>query len=165
MKKTTMFPLAIFFLLSTGILLNPTYSYGKKDKRSITETPSAPLSTADRIKVDGIEYEIITHPATDAKTPIKSQSVSVHYTGWIKNSDGSLGKKFDSSVDRNQPFNFVLGVQQVIAGWDKMVALMKVGQKVRVYIPAALAYGSRGHGAIIPKSADLIFDIELLKIN
>lgn len=164
MKKITLLPSTIFIFVNMIIFLNPITLHSKR-KPNTTATPSAATpSAADRVKVGGLEYEVLIQPNSDAKTPIKSQSVCVHYTGWLNN-NGQLGKKFDSSVDRNEPFNFVLGVGQVIEGWDKMVALMKVGQKVRVYIPAALAYGTRGHGSIIPKSADLIFDIELLKIN
>jgi FKBP-type peptidyl-prolyl cis-trans isomerase len=84
--------------------------------------------------------------------------VQVHYTGWLTNS-----VKFDSSRDRNQPFVFVIGTGQVIAGWDEGVATMKVGGKRQLVIPAALGYGARGSGAI-PANATLIFEVELLQI-
>ena len=90
--------------------------------------------------------------------------VSVHYTGWLQQPDGSAGKKFDSSKDRNDPFNFPLGAGHVIKGWDEGVQGMKVGGARRLIIPAALGYGARGAGGAIPPNATLIFDVELLGV-
>jgi len=86
----------------------------------------------------------------------------VHYTGWLQNPDGSAGRKFDSSKDRNDPFEFPLGEGQVIRGWDEGVAGMKVGGQRRLIIPAQLGYGDRGAGGVIPPKATLIFEVELL---
>ena len=92
--------------------------------------------------------------------PKTGDTVKVHYTGWL--TDGS---KFDSSVDRNDPFSFVLGIGQVIEGWDKGVATMHVGDKVRLTIPPAMAYGEAGYPGAIPPNATLVFEVELLGIS
>ena len=87
------------------------------------------------------------------------QTVKVHYTGWLEN-----GKKFDSSVDRGQPFSFPLGAGRVIKGWDEGVQGMKVGGKRKLIIPSNLGYGARGAGGVIPPNATLIFEVELLGV-
>ncbi len=128
----------------------------------------APLAgagkTADQVieMPDGLKY-------TDTKlgngaSATAGNKVSVHYTGWLSK-DGAKGSKFDSSDDRGQPFDFTLGAQQVIAGWDEGVAGMKVGGTRTLIIPPELGYGARGAGGVIPPNATLIFDIELLKVQ
>jgi peptidylprolyl isomerase len=106
----------------------------------------------------GMKYEILKEGT--GPSPKKGDSVTVHYTGWLED-----GTKFDSSVDRKQPFTFKLGVGQVIQGWDDGVATMKVGGKSKFYIPPELGYGSRGAGGVIPPNATLIFEVELLSIK
>ena len=91
---------------------------------------------------------------------VAGKTVNVHYTGWLEN-----GKKFDSSVDRGQPFSFPLGAGRVIKGWDEGVQGMKVGGKRKLTIPSDLGYGSRGAGGVIPPNATLIFDVELLGVR
>jgi FKBP-type peptidyl-prolyl cis-trans isomerase len=93
-------------------------------------------------------------------SPKTGDRVTVHYTGWLTN-----GTKFDSSVDRGQPFVFTIGRGQVIGGWDQGVATMKVGDKVRLTIPPELGYGARGAGGVIPPNATLIFEVELLGVG
>ena len=110
----------------------------------------------------GLQYEeLVTGEGAEAKA---GQHVTVHYTGWLRNDDGSLGAKFDSSKDRNDPFQFALGAGHVIRGWDEGVQGMKVGGSRRLTIPASLGYGARGAGGVIPPNATLIFDVELLGV-
>ena len=94
-------------------------------------------------------------------------NVSVHYTGWLYDAaaEGFKGKKFDSSVDRKQPFDFALGAGQVIQGWDEGFAGMKIGGKRTLIIPPEMGYGARGAGGVIPSNATLIFDVELLDVK
>jgi FKBP-type peptidyl-prolyl cis-trans isomerase FkpA len=94
----------------------------------------------------------------------KGQLVVVHYTGWLYN-NGAKGAKFDSSLDRGQPFMFTLGKGEVIQGWDDGVKGMKVGGKRTLVIPPAIAYGTRGAGNSIPPNATLIFEVELLDVK
>ena len=111
---------------------------------------------------DGLKY---TDTKTgDGATAKAGNKVSVHYTGWLSD-NGAKGNKFDSSVDRGQPFQFTLGAKQVIAGWDEGVAGMKVGGKRTLNIPPELGYGARGAGGTIPPNATLIFDVELLQVQ
>lgn len=97
-------------------------------------------------------------------TPQTGQTCVMHYTGWLYQ-DGKKGSKFDSSVDRGQPFEFPLGMGRVIKGWDEGVATMKIGGKRTLIIPPALGYGARGAGGVIPPNATLMFDVELLGVK
>ena len=103
----------------------------------------------------GLKFEDTT--MGEGMVASKGQTVSVHYTGWLEN-----GTKFDSSKDRDEPFEFKLGAGQVIRGWDEGVAGMKVGGVRRLTIPPQLGYGDRGAGGVIPPKATLIFEVELL---
>ena len=103
----------------------------------------------------GLQYEDIT--VGTGATAKAGNLVSVHYTGWLTD-----GKKFDSSKDRNEPFDFNLGAGQVIKGWDEGVQGMQVGGIRKLTIPAALGYGARGAGGVIPPNATLIFEVEFL---
>ena len=110
----------------------------------------------------GLQYEDTT--AGEGAEATKGQNVSVHYTGWLYN-NGEQGAKFDSSRDRNDPFEFSLGAGMVIKGWDEGVQGMKIGGQRTLIIPAALGYGARGAGGVIPPNATLKFDVELLKVG
>ncbi len=106
----------------------------------------------------GLEYEEIA--IGDGEAAAAGQNVKVHYTGWLTD-----GTKFDSSVDRGQPFGFALGQGMVIRGWDEGVAGMQVGGKRKLVIPPELGYGSRGAGGLIPPGATLVFEVELLGVG
>ena len=104
--------------------------------------------------------KIETIQSGNGASPKRGDTVTVHYTGWLTD-----GTKFDSSVDRDEPFSFVLGQGQVIAGWDQGVARMRVGEKARLTIPPELAYGEGGYPGAIPPRATLIFEVELLSTS
>jgi len=108
--------------------------------------------------------QIIDSKEGTGASPKPGQTCVMHYTGWLYE-NGQKGKKFDSSVDRNEPFEFPIGKQRVIAGWDEGVATMKVGGKRTLIIPPALGYGARGAGGVIPPNATLMFDVELLGVK
>jgi len=129
---------------------------------AFADTAAGPASTKGIKSVvmpSGLEYfDIKKGTGTEAKS---YKTVKVHYTGWL----ASNGKKFDSSVDRHEPFSFTLGAGQVIKGWDDGVAGMKVGGRRQLHIPAKLGYGDAGAGDAIPPGADLIFDVALLEVQ
>ncbi|MGC3985496.1 MAG: FKBP-type peptidyl-prolyl cis-trans isomerase [Pseudorhodoferax sp.] len=109
----------------------------------------------------GLQFEDTTVGSGAEAKP--GQHVTVHYTGWLYK-DGQQGAKFDSSRDRNEPFEFGLGAGMVIRGWDEGVAGMKVGGQRTLIIPPELGYGARGAGGVIPPNATLKFDVELLGV-
>lgn len=117
----------------------------KKDSKTVTTK-------------SGLQYVDIV--VGKGASPVAGKMVTVHYTGKLTN-----GKKFDSSVDRKEPFQFVIGVGQVIPGWDEGVMSMKIGGKRKLTIPSQLGYGARGAGPDIPPNATLIFDVELLNVG
>lgn len=127
----------------------------------------APMEHARVEKTEPKVTSTILKESKEGKSPTKGKKVTVHYTGWLANETGEprLDAKFDSSVDRNAPFSFIIGVGQVIKGWDDGVMNMKVGEKRRLVIPSELAYGTRGAGRVIPPNANLVFDVELLGVE
>ena len=110
----------------------------------------------------GLKY--IDHQVGDGDEAVGGKTVEVHYTGWLY-VDGERGSKFDSSLDRGQPFSFQLGAGQVIRGWDEGVQGMKVGGKRELIIPPDLGYGNRGAGRAIPPNTTLDFEVELLRVS
>lgn len=147
--------LLAFFLIMLSLTLAaplPAASEGKAGQK-------APAGKENVVKTSsGLEYVDLVEGK--GASPQKGQTVIVHYTGWLTD-----GKKFDSSLDRNEPFAFQIGVGQVIRGWDEGVSTMKVGGKRKLTIPPDLGYGNRGAGGVIPPNATLIFDVELLDIK
>lgn len=110
----------------------------------------------------GLQYEEIT-VGTGAEATTGA-TVSVHYTGWLQNEDGSAGNKFDSSKDRGDPLVFQLGAGYVIKGWDEGIQGMKIGGTRKLTIPSSLGYGASGAGGVIPPNATLIFEVDLLEV-
>ena len=132
---------------------------------SVVSMPTAAMAqTAGKAMTTASGLQIIDSTVGTGATPKPGQICVMHYTGWLYE-DGKKGKKFDSSVDRNEPFEFPIGQRKVIAGWDEGVASMKVGGKRTLIIPPALGYGARGAGGVIPPNATLIFDVELLDVK
>ena len=121
------------------------------------QSGGSPVTTSSGLQIKDIK-------AGTGASPKTGQTCVMHYTGWLY-VDGKKDKKFDSSVDRGQPFEFPIGTKRVIAGWDEGVASMKVGGKRELIIPPALGYGARGAGGVIPPNATLQFDIELIKVR
>jgi peptidylprolyl isomerase len=115
------------------------------------------MTTASGLQITDIK-------AGTGATPKTGQICVMHYTGWLYQ-NGAKGAKFDSSVDRGQPFEFPIGTGRVIKGWDEGVASMKVGGKRTLVIPPDLGYGARGAGGVIPPNATLIFEVELLGVK
>lgn len=137
---------------SHGALAQSDLAPQTKDTKPMTETTSATgLRITDTVAGTGA-------------SPKSGQTCVMHYTGWLYQ-DGVKGKKFDSSVDRGRPFEFTIGVGQVIKGWDEGVGTMKVGGKRTLIIPPALGYGARGAGGVIPPNATLLFEVELLGVK
>lgn len=127
----------------------PTAAAQKKESK-MTKTPS------------GLEYEDTV--VGNGASPKTGQTCVMHYTGWLYENT-TKGKKFDSSLDRGQPFEFAIGKGQVIQGWDEGVATMKVGGKRTLVIPPSIGYGARGAGGVIPPNATLLFEVELLGVK
>ncbi len=128
-----------------------------KASSPMTAPNPAPITTPSGLT-------IIDTKIGSGATPRPGQTCVMHYTGWLY-VNGAKGQKFDSSRDSGQPFEFRLGVHQVIAGWDEGIATMKVGGQRTLIIPPSLGYGSRGAGGVIPPNATLIFDVELLAVK
>ena len=130
---------------------------------TVMSDPSTAQSTAKPVTTSSGLQIIDTKVGTGA-SPRPNQTAVVHYTGWLY-TNGAKGQKFDSSVDRGEPFEFPVGQGRVIKGWDEGVATMKIGGKRTLIVPPGLGYGARGAGGAIPPNATLMFDVELLGVK
>jgi FKBP-type peptidyl-prolyl cis-trans isomerase len=137
-------------LAAASLLLGVTLAFADTSAGGPSKTTGTPVTTKSGLKY----WDLKKGTGAEAKA---GQMVKVHYTGWLTN-----GKKFDSSVDRGEPFEFHLGGGEVIKGWDEGVAGMKVGGKRQLQIPPDLGYGASGAGGVIPPNSTLVFDVELL---
>ena len=148
--------LLVLFLFITAVAIA---ACSEKDARPSAESkPAAAAAPASAVTTpSGLSYVDIV--VGSGLQPISGKPVKVHYTGWLEN-----GTKFDSSVDRGEPFVFTVGVGEVIPGWDEGVMTMKVGGKRRLIVPSQLGYGATGAGGVIPPNATLIFEVELLDV-
>jgi peptidylprolyl isomerase len=142
---------ALALIAAPGVLADAAFT------AATAQGAAKPVTTPSGLQI------IDTKVGTGA-SPKAGQTCVMHYTGWLYE-NGAKGKKFDSSVDRGEPFEFPIGRGQVIAGWDEGVGTMKVGGKRTLIIPPALGYGARGAGGVIPPNATLIFDVELLGVK
>lgn len=131
------------------------------DNKTVTKQEDSMSNNNVEKLASGLVIETLKEAGQGAVAPAVGKRVTVHYTGWL-DENGQRGQKFDSSLDRGEPFSFILGVGQVIRGWDEGVAKMKVGQKALLTIPASIGYGSRGAGRVIPPNATLLFEVEVL---
>jgi len=147
--RTSMPALALALLLGGLVSLSLGQQKNPEGQPKVVSTPS------------GLKY--IDDKTGTGKEAKKGTTVTVHYTGWLYK-EGKKDKKFDSSLDRKQPFSFPLGAGRVIKGWDEGVAGMKEGGKRTLIIPPDLGYGNRGAGDVIPPNATLIFEVELIKV-
>jgi peptidylprolyl isomerase len=147
-SRTFSFALAIITVIAGGMFASASVQ---------AQTAGKPMTTPSGL-------QIIDSKVGTGASPKTGQTCVMHYTGWLYE-NGAKGKKFDSSVDRGEPFEFPIGMKRVIAGWDEGVATMRVGGKRTLIIPPALGYGARGAGGVIPPNATLIFDVELLEVK
>lgn len=152
------FPRAIV-LLAAGVVFASAsiYVFGQTNTAAAQAAGSTMTTTPSGLKITDTTVGSGASPKT-------GQICVMHYTGWL-HSNGVKGQKFDSSLDRGQPFEFSIGKRQVIGGWDEGVASMKVGGKRTLIIPPELGYGARGAGGVIPPNATLMFDVELLDVK
>ncbi|RNC68917.1 MAG: FKBP-type peptidyl-prolyl cis-trans isomerase [Desulfuromonadales bacterium] len=145
--------LLVLFLFIAGVAIAACSD--KEQAKPLATAKPAVAQGAAMTTPSGLSYVDLV--VGTGYAPVPGKPVKVHYTGWLEN-----GTKFDSSVDRNEPFVFTLGVGEVIPGWDEGVKSMKTGGKRRLIVPPQLGYGAAGAGGVIPPNATLIFEVELL---
>ncbi len=153
--------LILFLLVAFALIPACTQNEGRKDEaKPVQATVQSDEKQGEKVVTtqSGLQYVDMVPGSGDS--PVSGRRVTVHYTGWLTN-----GKKFDSSVDRNEPFTFVIGTGQVIPGWDEGVMGMKIGGKRKLIVPPQLGYGASGAGSDIPPNSTLVFEVILLDIK
>lgn len=146
--------LMVLFLFITAVAIAACSEKEPKPQGGVN--PNGAVATAPQVTTpSGLSYVDLV--VGNGPTPVAGKPVKVHYTGWLEN-----GTRFDSSVDRGEPFVFTIGAGEVIPGWDEGVMTMRVGGKRRLIVPPRLGYGDAGAGGVIPPGATLIFEVELL---
>ena len=149
--------LTFSFVFSSLIMSACTRSEPVAPAATVAQGTAAPAATMKKT-ASGLQYEDLV--AGSGNSPSPGRQVTVHYTGWLTN-----GTKFDSSLDKNQPFTFTIGRGEVVPGWDEGVMTMKLGGKRKLIIPPELGYGAAGAGGVIPPNATLVFEVILLDIR
>jgi FKBP-type peptidyl-prolyl cis-trans isomerase len=150
--------LAVFALIGAASSVSANPFKHEKSNDAQVAYPLGPDADGYYTSSTGLKFKDVNKG--DGPRPRQGQTVVVHYTGWLTN-----GEKFDSSVDRGQPFEFVLGAGNVIKGWDEGVKGMHIGGERRLLIPPQLGYGAKGAGSSIPPNAKLLFDVQLLSVK
>ena len=143
-----------------NLIIPSALGYGPRGAGGVIPPNADLVFDVELLKIDRLEIEIIKK-GDGVTFPKRGDKLTMHYTGTLAKD----GKKFDSSRDKNRPFQFQIGVGQVIKGWDNGVMKMSLGERSKLMIPAAMGYGARGAGGVIPPNADLVFDVELIAIN
>ena len=158
---------SLLLACACAVTLNACKAESTASKTPNPSTPAASTKENTAMSNTITELQKIDTQVGTGREAEAGFNVTVHYTGWLyeETAEGHKGKKFDSSLDRNQPFNFFLGGGQVIQGWDEGFAGMKIGGKRTLVIPSEMGYGARGAGGAIPPNAALIFDVELLDVK
>jgi FKBP-type peptidyl-prolyl cis-trans isomerase len=159
MKNKNTLKTLSFFIVLFGITFPQQEGYAANKAKKATKA-DAKKSEAKKDEKDVTKLQVTDVQVGKGTEAVSGKTVIVHYTGWLTD-----GKKFDSSVDRGQPFSFTLGTGQVIKGWDEGVKGMKVGGKRKLTIPSDMAYGDAGAGGVIPPKATLVFDVELIDVK